>query len=75
MRENIAPSILKSTSEKLLASVFPGCGKVFGKAASMLLGAMTDKGRPLLQTLVETLEGGRTSKKGRQEQVSDWLER
>ena len=36
VRENIAPSILKSTSEKLLAAVFPDCGKVFGKAASVL---------------------------------------
>ena len=75
VRENIAPSILKSTSEKLLAAVFPDCGKVFGKAASVLLGAMTDKGSPLVQSLAEKLRDGRTSKKGCQERVSGWLER
>lgn len=75
VRENIAPSILKSTSEKLLAAVFPDCGKVFGKAASVLLGAMTDKGRPLVRSLAEKLRGGRTSQKGCQERVSGWLER
>ena len=55
VRENIAPSILKSTSEKLLAAVFPDCGKVFGKAASVMLGAMTDKGSPLV-TLIPDFE-------------------
>ena len=75
MRENIAPSILKSTSEKLLAAVFPDCGKVFGKAVSVLLGAMIDKGSPLVQSLGEKLRDGRTSKKGCQERVSGWLER
>ena len=63
VRENIAPSILKSTLEKLLAAVFPDCGKVFGKAAIVLLGAMTDKGSPLVQSLAEKLRDGRTSKK------------
>ena len=58
MRENIAPSILKSTSEKLLAAVFPNCGKVFGNAVSVLLGAMTDKGSPLIQSLAEKLREG-----------------
>ena len=75
VRENIAPSILKSTSEKLLAAVFPDCGKVFGKAASVMLGAMTDKGSPLVQSLAEKLRDGHTSKKGCQERVSGWLER
>lgn len=64
VKENIAPSILKSTSEKLLAAVFPDCGKVFAKAASVLLGAMTDKGRPLVRSLAEKLRDGRTSQKG-----------
>ena len=75
VRENIAPSILKSTSEKLLSAVFPDCGKVFGQAAFVLLGAMTDKGSPLVQNLAEKLREGHTSRKGCQERVSGWLVR
>ena len=55
---------------KQLAAVFPDCGKVFGKAASMLLDAMTDTGSPRVWILAEKLRDGYTSEKGGQEQVS-----
>lgn len=75
MSENIAPSILESTSESLLDAVFPKGRKVFREAASVLLGAITATGRPLVRTLAEKLRGGTVSTKGCQERVSGWLER
>ena len=72
---NIAPSILESTLKKLSDAVFTDRGKVFGQAAFRLLSAIANKGNPLVRSIAGMLQDGRTSKKGRQERVSGWLER
>ncbi len=75
MSQNIVPSILQCTLKKLAAAVFPNCGKVMGRAGSLLLGAMARTGSPLVHSFAETISEGKTSKKGRQERISGWLAR
>ena len=75
MASNIAKNAVERTSNALLDKVFPRLGKVAGEAAGAIFSAVVRTGRALVTDIAATLEGGATSRKGRQEKVSGWLAR
>ena len=75
MASNIAKNAVERTSNALLDKVFPRLGKVAGEAAGAIFSAVVRTGSALVTDIAATLEGGATSRKGRQEKVSGWLAR
>ena len=75
MAKSIPQQVLERTSKPLLAAVFGAQFKVAREAAEAIFSAVVRTGSPLVTAIAGTLRGGGTSRKGRQEQVSGWLER
>lgn len=74
MADSLANQLIRNEVEKLSRQTFPEKGKVFMRAARALLYGVASTGRMLLCTLARTLPEGETSLKGRQEQLSRWLQ-
>lgn len=75
MADNIAKRAVERTSRALLGKVFPGFGKVPGKAAEAVFSAVVRTGSALVTDIAASMDGDATSRKGRQEKVSGWLAR
>ena len=75
MADNIAKRAVERTSRALHGKVFPGFGKVPGKAAEAVFSAVVRTGSALVTDIAASMDGDATSRKGRQEKVSGWLAR
>jgi len=72
---NIAKNAVERTSDELLGSFFPNLGKAAGAASRAVFPAVVRTGSALVTDLAASMDGGATSRKGRQEKVSGWLAR
>ena len=75
MAKSIPQQVLERTSKPLLEAVFGAQRKVAREAAEAIFSAVVRTGSPLVTAIAGTLQGGGTSRKGRQEKVSGWLAR
>ena len=75
MTRNIAKNAVDRTSKALLDKVFPSLGKVPMGAAHAVFSAVVRTGSALVTDIAASMDGGATSRKGRQEKVSGWLAR